>query len=1109
MSDEPRPPGAPLGTVTFLLTDIEGSTARWEEYPQAMKVALALHDKILRGAIETNGGYIFQTIGDAFCAAFSTAVGALTAAISAQQALYQQDWGEIGFMRVRMALHTGDAGSTDGTYSGAAFDRAARLLPIGHGGQTLMTIATEQLVCDLLPPVATLLDMGERRFRDLLHSERVYSLQIKDLPHDFPPLKTLEGTPNNLPIRSTSLVGREKELEECRMLLGREDVRLLTLLGPGGIGKTRLALHLGASMLDDFADGVFAVALAHVTEPALVAPTLAQALSVRQISSRSTTSVLIDYLRGKQILLILDNFEQLLEAAPLIWELLSAAPGLKIIVTSRSALDLAAEHIYQVPALSLPELGEVLDTDDIPRYEALNLFAERARAVKPDFTLTIENIQAVVGVCAQLDGLPLAVELAAARIKILSPQAMLSRLSGRLKLLTGGGQDLPERQKTLRATIEWSHELLNADEKKLFRWFSVFINGAPFEAVEAIATPNPDGDDHEQVHIDGDVLDTLSSLVSKSLVRHLPRADGTMRFGMLSTMREYGLERLTEFGEQAAISERHARFYMALAEDAEPGLRGSAQVAWLRTLETEHDNLQAALAWATEHHEVEVGLRIAGALWRFWYINSYLSEGRNWLLQLLSLPQPPGIDAIRGKALNGAGSLIYNQGDYGLAQSLHEECLQIARKTGDRRSVAGALNNLGLIAKIRNHYDEAYSLFEQALEVNRATGNRSWEAINYNNMGNVRYDQGDYVGARTFQEQSVALFVALGDSWGMAMSLAELGRVAFEQGNYGEARDLNGRSLGMQRDLGDKRNVADTLNKLGAVALNQGEYAEARDLFEQSLTLFRDLGDKRGMAASLHYLGVVAYRRGDYATARVYLEESLRSRMQLGDKRDIAESHNNLGIVAMAQGDYARAEVELTLCLQLWRELGNKALIPLSLNNLGLVAVCLGEFDRAVTLLEECLEASKTSGWRLGVALALLNLGLARGGQGDYTEAERLYNESLGMFEALGNKLHLATCLVRLAALAALTGAPEKALLLAGAANGVFEQLGISIPPFERPYYEPAIEAARVLLGEEQAAILWDKGCGLRSDEIVSGSYLQELSPVSLDHSRESSSLAE
>jgi predicted ATPase/class 3 adenylate cyclase/Tfp pilus assembly protein PilF len=1092
---------APSGTVTFLFTDIEGSTRLWEEYPKAMKTALAVHDEIIRGEVEANGGFVFKTVGDAFWAAFRIAPDALQAAIDAQRKLHAQDWSAVGRLRVRMALHTGAAEERSGDYYGPTLDRVNGLLSAGHGGQTLLSLPTVELLRDQKLPGVDFLDMGVRRLRDLLHKEHVFQLALADLPRDYPPLRTMEGRPNNLPARTTPLVGREKEVKVCRDLLRRSDVRLLTLVGPGGSGKTRLGLHVAAELLDDFKDGVFVVSLAPVTDPALVASTIAQTLGIREAGGQKLVASLKDYLRDKQMLLMLDNFEQVLEAAPLVWELLAGAPQLKVLVTSRAALQISAEQEYQIPPMTMPGRSSPLPPlDALSQFDAVALFIRRAMSVKPDFTMTNENAPAIAEICARLDGLPLAIELAAARIKILPPQAMLARLTNRLSLLTGGARDLPARQQTMRATIEWSYDLLEPGEQALYRRLCVFAGGCSLEAAEAIAGEGAyegggwEGSGQEAVgphpqqttsQLDIDVLDGISSLVNKSLLRQLEESTGEPRFSMLETIREYGLERLAESGEEAAIHRRHALFFLQMAEDAEKQLRGPRQREYLDRLEQEHDNLRAALGWTIEGREGEVGPRLAGALWRFWYMRSYLTEGSRWLLAAIGLPAETAPPAVRARVLIGAGNLIYNQGDYRTARALHEQSLAISTELGDRQAQAISYNSLGLIARGKSEYDRARTLLEQALEINRELGNRNMQALNLNNLANVLYDQGDFTKARTLQEESLALFTSLRDEWGIAMALSDTGKIVFEQGDYAAARQFYERGLELQRELGDGRNVADTLNKLGVVALNQSDYSQACWLFQQSLTAFRELGDKRGIASSLHNLGKVDFRQGDFSAARSNFEQALMLREELGDSRDIGDTLNNLGLVALARADYDKAQALLEDTLDKWRQAGNKALVPTALSNLGLVAINKGEFDRAVSLLEEALAMFRESGEKLGVAFALLNMGHAISGRGDYDEARPHYEQSLKLFGEFGDRLHIATCLARLSGLYALTEQPERAARLAGAVNGLLEALGVPLPPFERPYYEPAIAAARARLGKERFSAASDAGRALTLEQAI------------------------
>src|ERR687893_813113 len=592
----------PTGTVTFLFTDIEGSTRMWERSPQAMQAALARHDELLRRAIEEHGGYVFKTVGDAFCCAFRTAPDALEAALNTQRRLLSSKWEQTGPLKVRMALHTGVAEERDGDYFGPPLNRVARLLSAAHGGQVLLSLATQEMVRDQLPAGAALRDLREHRLKDLFRPERVFQVTAPGLPTSFPPLKTLDARLNNLPAQPTPLVGRERELGEVRDLLRAEEVRLLTLTGPGGIGKTRLGLQVAAELVDEFEDGVFFVALAPITDPALVASAIAEALGVVEAGDQPLEEGLKGYLRGKELLLLLDNFEQVLGAAPLVGELLSVCPKLKVLATSRSVLRVYGEQEFPVPPLELPDHKRLLSVERLTQYEAVRLFIERAKAARPDFSVTNENAPAVAEICVRLDGLPLAIELAAARIKLLTPKAMLERLGSRMKLLRGGSCDLPERQRTLRGTIEWSHALLEESDQVLFARLAVFSGGRTLEAIEAVC--DTEGD------LPVDALEGVSSLLDKSLLVREETSEEESRFVMLETIHEYAREKLHESGEAAELSRLHAEYFLAFAEEAEPELEGTEQAPWMERLEADYDNCRAALSWLLEVGEAELALRI-------------------------------------------------------------------------------------------------------------------------------------------------------------------------------------------------------------------------------------------------------------------------------------------------------------------------------------------------------------------------------------------------------------------------------------------------------------------------------------------------------------------
>ncbi len=733
--------------------------------------------------------------------------------------------------------------------------------------------------------------------------------------------RSLRETPNNLPAQATPFIERGKEVARASALVKRPEVRLLTLTGPGGTGKTRLGLQVAFEMLDQFDDGAYFVPLAPISDPTLVAPTIARTLGVKEVGGQPLTESLRSYLRDKRMLLLLDNFEQVLKASPLLADLLADCPYLKLLITSRSAIHIYGQHEFPVPPMSLPPLSApraagdhtpLMPLSQLSQYEAVRLFVERAVAVKPDFAVTNENAPAVAEICHRLDGLPLAIELAATRIKILSPQAMLVRLQSRLKLLTGGAWDLPARQQTLRGAIEWSYDLLEPQEQTLFRRLSVFVGGCSLDAAEQVCglqiadfkLQNDRDSNTLQSTINNsqsvDLFDVISSLVDKSLLRQEEVASEP-RFWMLETIREYALEKLAEHSETSALRARHSAFFLALTEEAEPKLRGPEQLVWLTHLEREHDNIRAAMRWSVESEDAESGLRMAGALSRFWYLRGHMSEGRQCTAEALATPGAEAPTLVRAKALYNAGYLASLQGDLEQARLALEESLLIRRELGDRQGIAASLNELGSMAYRRGDYPAARTHFEESLAVRRTLEDKRAIAIPLNNLGVLAVEQGDYARARELYEEGLVIFRDLGDNHSVASLLHNLGIVVAHDGDYATARALYEESLSLRREFGDKYGIAHVLYDLGIAAQERGDYSEARALYEESLAIRREVGDKSGAGWSLLNLADVARHAGEYAHATILLKESWSLFEETGDKRGMAECLVGMGGVAAAQ----------------------------------------------------------------------------------------------------------------------------------------------------------------------------------------------------------------
>ena len=783
----------PTGTVTFLFTDIEGSTRLLQALGEQYRTVLEDHCRLLRQALADGGGMELSTEGDAFFAVFPGAPQAIAAAVAAQRALAGHGWPEQASVKVRMGLHTGEGILGGENYLGLDVHRAARIAAAGHGGQVLVSDATRALVWQSLPEGIRLQDLGEHRLKDLAEPEHLFQVSAPDLPDDFPTLRSLDARPTNLPLQMTSFIGREQAVESVKSLLSM--TRLLNLTGPGGTGKTRLALQVAALVLDDFSDGVFVVALAPISDPELVPSTIAQAVGVQEVPGRSIVESLEEYLAGRELLLVLDNFEQVLPAAHRVTELLGAAPRLKTLITSRARLHVSGEQEFPVPPLDLPDLRHLPPWEALSQYDAVALFIQRARAGDPDFEVTNQNAPAVAEITSRLDGLPLAIELAAARVRLLGADGILARLEHRLALLRSGAQDVPARQQTLRDTIAWSYDLLDDEDQALFRRLGVFMGGFTIEAAEAVGEAELEG---------------LGSLLDKSLLRQV---DG--RLQMLETIREFALELL---GDDHEAPRRHADYYSALAIEAESHLEGREQLTWLNQLSDEHDNLRAVLRWAIDHGEAELALTLAGSLWRFWHFRGHLTEGRQWLMEILELPAAAQPSAARAKGLSGLAGLVYWQGDYPGAARLYQEALAIYRRLGDRPGEAYTLYSLSSCAS----------------------------------MG------GDPAAAVPLAEQSLAIYRELGDQRGLVNLLGSLGFYLAYAGDPVSGLPFLEEAMALSRSIGDRFLVGNGLMGLGAVLLMAGDHQASFPFFLETMELASEMQDMSGISMALYGLALVA-----------------------------------------------------------------------------------------------------------------------------------------------------------------------------------------------------------------------------------------------------------
>ncbi len=1022
----------PTGTVTFLLTDVERSTLLWEEWGEVMGGVMARCHDLLAETVEARGGVRpeEQGEGDSAVGVFVRASDAVACALDLQRALSSEPWPEGMDVRVRVALHTGEAVLRDArNYTGASIHRCARLRAIGYGGQTLLSRSTYALVADSLPDGVSVRDLGLHRLRDLARAEQVYQLCHADLPEDFGALRSLSAFLNNLPLQVSTFVGREAEIAEVRELLSRS--RLLTLTGAGGCGKTRLALQVAAEALDDHPDGVWWVDLAPISDAALVASEVAATLSIRELPSQPVIDTLKAQLAERRLLIGLDNCEHLLQAcAELSATLLEACPGVVILATSRESVGVEGEQSWRVPSLQVPEAELARGT--LAGAEAVQLFCDRARHTRPNFRLMDANAQAVATICRRLDGIPLAIELAAARVRLLTPQEIADAMRERFVLLTGGSRTAMPRQRTLEASVDWSHDLLSAAEQALFRRISVFAGGWTLDAVESVCA----GGGLEVVQI----LDLLASLVDKSLVQAEEQGVKT-RYGLLETVRAYARQKLSDAAEAALVRNQHLDYHVRLAESAEPDLFGAGLERWLEPLTTELDNFRGALGWAVDAERVDEALRLASALWLFFEARGHWREGRGHLESALA-----GEDASalpRAKALVAVSHIGTIATDWVAARRFAEEALAIGREVDDERTVGRALDLIG------------------------------WALTSLEPSA-----------AMPMLDESIAITRRLGDAWFLADALYGAGFLATLSGRLEAAPPLLEDALAVSRAAGNLLGIRESLTWLGLNAMMRCRFEEGEAMLKEALAQSRSLGDPFFAMLDLGFLGYGKIRVGEWALARAQIEEAVALGRQMAhDATPLMGWY--MGLLEYATGELERAEAMMSEALPVARAYNYTPYAVSALLIAAAAQLARGEIAPAVAAVEEAVLVARESENPLAIAPALETQAQLARAAGEVSRAEELLHEALRAFHDAGDPGAVADVLESLAVLVRELQSDEQGVRLLGAADAARTKLGCVRFPVHQPDYEAQLSALRKALGEEAFGAAWSAGASLSLDDAV------------------------